>query len=263
MILRSKKESTRFQILVEIASHQPDVRQKEIADKIGITPQAVSEYIKELVSEGLLFSDGRVRYRVTKKGVDWVLERAVELKKYARYVMEDIVSHVSVATAIANEGFRKGQTVSLIMDNGLLYAGSGSGDVTGVTISDARKGEDIGVTDLKGIIKLPEVSITICKVPRVERGGSKNVDMQALKNHARGKPYVAAIGVEALISLRKINVQPNILFGAKESVVEAAFHGLSSLVVSVDEEVPPLLNRLEAQGLSYEVVDLSKISRTS
>ncbi|MCZ7362173.1 MAG: winged helix-turn-helix transcriptional regulator, partial [Candidatus Methanoperedens sp.] len=98
MILRSKKESTKFQILVEIASHQPDVRQKEIADKIGITPQAVSEYIRELVSEGLIFSEGRVRYRISKKGVEWVLERAMEMKKYARYVMEDIVSHVSVAT---------------------------------------------------------------------------------------------------------------------------------------------------------------------
>lgn len=256
MILRSKKESTKFQILVEIASHQPDVRQKEIADKIGITPQAVSEYIKELVFEGLLFSDGRVRYRVTKKGVEWVLERAVELKKYARYVMEDIVSHVSVATAIANENFKKGQTVSLIMENGLLYARSGNGDVTGVVISDAESGEDIGVTNLKGMIRLPEVSITICKVPRTERGGSRSVDLQMLKKHSKDKPYIAAVGVEALIALRKINIKPDILFGAKESVVEAAFHGLSSLVVSVDEEVPSLLNRLEAQGLSYEVVDL-------
>ncbi len=258
MILRSKKESTRFQILVEIASHQPDVRQKEIADKIGITPQAVSEYIKDLVQEGLLFSDGRVRYRVTKKGVEWVLERAVEIKKYARYVMEDIVSHISVATAIANEKFKKGQTVSLVMDNGLLYAGSGGGDVTGVTISDAREGEDVGVTDLKGMIQLAEVKITICKVPRVERGGSRSVDLQALKKHSKDKTYIAAIGVEALIALRKINIKPDILFGAKDSVVEAAFHGISSLVVSVDEEVPSLLSRLEAQGLSYEVVDLGK-----
>lgn len=53
-------------------------------------------------------------------------------------------------------------------------------------------------------------------------------------------------------------LKPDILFGAKESVVEAAFHGLSSPVVSVDEEVPSLLNRLEEEGLSYEVVDLGK-----
>ncbi|MFZ2412496.1 MAG: winged helix-turn-helix transcriptional regulator [Candidatus Methanoperedens sp.] len=257
MILRSKKEITKFQILVEIAAHQPDVMQKEIADKIGITPQAVSEYIKELVSEGLLFADGRVRYRVTKKGVEWVLERAQELKKYARFVMEDVVSHISVATAIARERLDKGQKVSLRMENGLLYAGR-EGEVTGITISGAQEGEEVGVTDLKGMITFPPVNITICKVPRVERGGSRSVDYEILRKYAANKPYIAALGVEALISLRKINVQPNILFGAKESVVEAAFHGLSSLVVSVDEEVPSLLNRLEAEGLSYEVVDLRK-----
>lgn len=258
MILRSKKEITKFQILVEIAAHQPDVMQKEIADKIGITPQAVSEYIKELVSDGLLYSDGRLRYRVTKKGVEWVLERAQELKKYSRYIMEDVISHISVATAIARERLDKGQKVSLEMENGLLYAYSKDGEVTGTALTDAKEGEDVGVTDLKGMISLPEVSIIICKVPRVERGGSRSVDYGLLKKHAANKPYVAALGVEALISLRKINVQPNILFGAKESVVEAAFHGLSSLVVSVDEEVPSLLNRLESEGLSYEVVDLGK-----
>lgn len=258
MILRSKKEITKFQILVEIAAHQPDVMQKEIADKIGITPQAVSEYIKELVSDGFLYSDGRVRYRVTKKGVEWVLERAQELKKYSRYIMEDVISHISVATAIAKERLNKGQKVSLEMENGLLYAYSKDGEVTGTALTDAKDGEDVGVTDLKGMISLPEVSITICKVPRVERGGSRSVDYGLLKKHAANKPYIAALGVEALIALRKINVQPNILFGAKESIVEAAFHGLSSLVVSVDEEVPSLLNRLESEGLGYEVVDLGK-----
>jgi putative transcriptional regulator len=257
MILRSKKEITKFQILVEIAGHQPDVMQKEIAQRIGITPQAVSEYIKDLVSEGYLFSDGRMRYRITKNGVEWVLERAIELKKYARFVMEDIVSHVSVATAIARGRFKKGEAVSLMMENGLLYAGT-DGDVTGITTSDSELGEDVGVTDLKGMISFPQVNITICKVPRVEKGGSRSVDLEILKSRSIDKPYIAAIGVEALISLRKISVQPNILFGAKESVVEAAFHGLSSLVVSVDEEVPSLLNRLEAEGLNYEVVDLSK-----
>ncbi|MFZ3384494.1 MAG: winged helix-turn-helix transcriptional regulator [Candidatus Methanoperedens sp.] len=257
MILRSKKEITRFQILVEIAAHQPDVMQKEIAGRIGITPQAVSEYIKDLVSEGFLDSDGRVRYRVTKNGIEWVLERAIELKKYARFVMEDIVSHISVATAIARVKLSRGESVSLMMENGLLYAGK-DGDVTGVTISDADEGEDVGVTELKGMISFPPVIITICKVPRVEKGGSRDLDYDMLMKRSQEKPYIAAIGVEALVSLRKINIKPNILFGAKESVVEAAYHGLSSLVVSVDEEVPGLLNRLESEGLNYEVVDLRK-----
>ena len=45
-ILRSKREVSRLQILVEIAEHQPAVRQQEIANKLGVTPQAISEYIR-------------------------------------------------------------------------------------------------------------------------------------------------------------------------------------------------------------------------
>ena len=60
-ILRSKREVTRLQILVEIAEHQPAVRQQEIADKLGVTPQAVSEYIRELVDEEMAAAQGRGR----------------------------------------------------------------------------------------------------------------------------------------------------------------------------------------------------------
>ena len=258
-LLHSKKESTKFQIIVEITAHQPNVRQREIADKIGITPQAVSEYIKELTDEGLIISDGRVRYRVTKKGIEWVLERTAELKRYARYVMEDIISHVSVWTAIADEDYQAGQKVFLVMRDGLLYANANEKhEATGVLISMAKAQEDVGVTDLHGLIELEDVMITVCKVPRVERGGSKNVDLDTLAELVKDCRYLCAIGVESLIALRRINREPNIMFGAKESVVEAAFHGLSSMVVSVDEEVPSLLNRLESEGLAYELHDLRK-----
>jgi putative transcriptional regulator len=258
-LLHSKKNSTKFQILVEIAANQPNVRQREIAEKIGITPQAVSEYIKELTDEGLILSDGRVRYKVTKKGIEWVLERTAELKRYARYVMEDIISHVSVWTAIADEDYRTGQKVSLVMRDGLLYANAKQEHAaTGVLISDVKAGEDVGVTDLHGLIELEDVKITVCKVPRVERGGSKNVDLDVLEELVKDSRYICALGVESLIALKRIGKEPNIMFGAKDSIVEAAFHGLSSVVVSVDEEVPQLLNRLESEGLVYELHDLRK-----
>ncbi|HUW67235.1 MAG TPA: winged helix-turn-helix transcriptional regulator [Candidatus Nanoarchaeia archaeon] len=258
-LLHSKKDSTKFQILVEIAANQPNVRQREIAEIIGITPQAVSEYIKELTDEGLILSDGRVRYKVTKKGIEWVLERTAELKRYARYVMEDIISHVSVWTAIADENYRTGQKVSLVMRDGLLYANAKQEHAaTGVLISDVKAGEDVGVTDLHGLIELGDVKITVCKVPRVERGGSKNVNLDALEELVKDSRYICALGVESLIALKRIGKEPNIMFGAKDSIVEAAFHGLSSVVVSVDEEVPQLLNRLESEGLVYELHDLRK-----
>lgn len=258
-LLHSKSGITKFQILIEVATHQPNVRQKEIAEKIGVTPQAVSEYIKELVAEGFVNSEGRVRYRITKKGVEWVLENAGEMKRYASYVMGDIISHVSTWTAIAEEDLSMGQNVYLNMRDGLLYVGTkGVANATGVTISDAKEGMDVGVTDLTGLIDLENASVTICKVPRVERGGSKNVDLDRLEALVRSKPYIASIGVESLISLKRINVVPDVMFGAKEAIVEAAFHGLSSLVVSIDEEVPTILSRLEGENLEYELVDLTK-----
>ncbi|WP_370573365.1 MarR family transcriptional regulator [Methanomethylovorans sp.] len=257
-LLSSKSGITKFQILIEVAAHQPNVRQKEIAEKIGVTPQAVSEYIKELVAEGLVNSEGRVRYRITKQGVEWVLENAAEMKRYARFVMSDIISHVSTWTAIAEEDVKVDQEVYLTMRNGLLYVSTQEvTNATGTTISSALEGEDVGVTDLMGLIDLENASITVCKIPRVERGGSKNVDMERLKNLVRSKSYLATIGVESLIALRRVGREPDVMFGAKESVIEAAFHGLSSLVLAIDEEVPGILSRLESENLEYELVDLS------
>lgn len=257
-LLHSKSGITKFQILIEVAAHQPNVRQKEIAEKIGVTPQAVSEYIKELVAEGLIYSEGRVRYRITKQGVEWVLENANDMKRYARYVMSDIISHVSTWTAIAEEDLQKNDKVYLKMSNGLLYVGKKNiTNASGTIISDAKEGDDVGVTDLLGLIDLENASITVCKVPRVERGGSNNVDIDRLRTLAKSKAYIATIGVESLIALKKIDMEPNVMFGAKESVIEAAYHGLSSLVLAIDEEVPSILSRLETENLEYELVDLS------
>jgi putative transcriptional regulator len=257
-ILQSKSGITKFQILIEVAAHQPNVRQKEIAEKIGVTPQAVSEYIKELTSEGYIYSDGRVRYRITKKGVEWVLENASDMKRYANFVMSDIISHVSTWTAIADENLAKGEQVYLHMRNGLLFVNrTDKADATGIIISTVEKGEDVGVTNLTGMIDLDKTIITVCKIPRSEREGSRNVDLERLKALVSSRDYIAAIGVESLIALQKVGIEPDVRYGAKESIVEAAYHGVSPIVIAIDEEVPPIMSRLETENLEYELVDLS------
>jgi putative transcriptional regulator len=259
-VLQSKRESSRFQILVEIAAHQPNLRQKEVAKRLGVTPQAISEYIKELVADGLVTTDGRMRYSITKEGVEWLLEGAAELKRYARVVMEEIISHVSVWTALAEADLFEGERVSLEMRNGLLYANRKEGiDASGITISDASAGEDVGVSDLKGLINLEEGKIVVCKVPRVQAGGSRKVNSELLASLILGDKMVGALGIEAIVALRKVDKEPDIIFGAKESAVEAAYHGISSVIVSVDEQVPSLLDRLESEGLKYELVDLTLV----
>ena len=69
-VLNHKRESTRYLILIEIAKHQPAINQGEIADAIGVTPQAVSGHIKGLSNRGHVSKLGRGRYEITPRGVD-------------------------------------------------------------------------------------------------------------------------------------------------------------------------------------------------
>ena len=70
LLLQNKGEFTKFQILLEIMNNQPHIKQKEIADTMGITIQAISKYFKKLTKEGLLEAgSGRADYHLTRKGI--------------------------------------------------------------------------------------------------------------------------------------------------------------------------------------------------
>ena len=261
-VLDSKKDSTKFRILVEIAANQPNVRQHEIAGRLNITPQAVSEYIKEWTAEDFMYSDGRVHYKISTKGIEWVLNNAKELKHYLRYVTEDVISNISIWTAIAEEDLDENTIIVLHMCDGLLYAKKcstlGEKLPTGRAMQSVAKGADVGITDFKGTIDVKDTKIVIAKVPRINRGGSHAVNLDALKNLATPATFTAALGVEALVSLRKIGIEPDVFFGAKSAVIEAAFHGISPFLVSIDEELPSLLEQLGTEGLSYELYDITQ-----
>jgi putative transcriptional regulator len=120
---------------------------------------------------------------------------------------------------------------------------------------DATAGEDVGVARLNGIIDHREGTIHVCKVPRVERGGSRRVRRELLREVAGRAAVVAAVGLEAWVALEEIGRRPDMFFGAREGVIEAAFHGLDCAIVIVDEEFTDFLKRLEAAGLGYTIHD--------
>jgi putative transcriptional regulator len=255
-ILRSKREVSRLQILVEIAEHQPAVRQQEIASKLGVTPQAVSEYIRELVEDGMVAAHGRGRYGVTREGIEWVLNHAEALESYARHIRRDIIQQVSTWTALAAEDLGEGDTVGVYMREGLLYASREPRTAMGTVIRDARAGEDAGIARLSGIIDHSEGTIHVCKVPRIQRGGSRMVRKDRLSGVISKTGFVAAVGLEAMIALKQCGRTPDMFFGSREGVIEAAFHGIDCTIIIVDEEFTDFLKRLESAGLSYQIHDL-------
>ncbi|MBV1767982.1 MAG: winged helix-turn-helix transcriptional regulator, partial [Methanobacterium sp.] len=88
-IFKKRGEMTHFQILAEIAKQEPHLRQKDIADKLGITVQAVSENLKTLVDDGYVESGtGRSPYKITKRGIDKLKKQALNLRKYSETVLD-------------------------------------------------------------------------------------------------------------------------------------------------------------------------------
>ena len=257
-ILRNKNLATRFQILVEVANSGPNIQQRDIAKRLDVTPQAISDYIRQLAKEGLLASDGRSRYKVTNDGVNWIIKVLRELRSYNDFI-EKAITNISVCTAVADANLAKGQTVGLEMKGGLLFATDRAGrGARGIAASDAKKGEDIGVTNVEGIVTLRIGKVTILRVPNIQKGGSGKVDLGRLQSEINGRPIIGAIGIEALIALRQVDTKSYYFYGVKEAAIEAANSGLQPLVVCVEDETPGLINRLEAENISYELIDIKK-----
>ena len=257
-ILRNKNLTTRFQILVEIASSGPDIQQRDIAQKLAVTPQAISDYVRQLTEEDLLASDGRSRYRVTNEGVNWIIKVLRELRGYNTFI-EKAITNISVCAAIADSNLVKGQPVGLEMKEGLLFATEKVGEgAKGIVCSDARAGEDVGVSNIDGIVSLEIGKVTILEVPSVQRGGSRMVYIDRLKGEIGGRRLVGAIGIEALTALRKLDSKLVYAYGVTEVAIEAANSGLRPLIVCVDDETSGLIRRLEEENIDYELIDLRK-----
>ncbi len=255
-ILQNKNSASRFQILVEIAAHGPGIHQKTIAAKLGFTPQAISDYIHQLSEEALVLSAGRSTYKVTAKGVNWMVKVLREVNDYVSLVQQAI-TNITTCAAIAEDDLKQGQAVGLKMKDGLLFASNQvEGGARGIALSSVSQGEDVDVSNIEGLVDLTRGKVTILQVPSIQKGGSRRVDSKRLQVKVNANRQVGAIGIEALIALRQANIEPRYLYGVTEAAVEAARCGLSFTVVCTDDAISGLLKRLQEEDLNYELVDL-------
>lgn len=256
MELTNKREITRLQILVEVAENQPAVSQKEVADAIGVTPQAVSDHMSSMVDEGLVEKRRRGRYEITKEGADVVLSHAESLEKYVEHVMEEVVGRVFVDTAVAEDEIEEGEEVSLSMRDGFLRAAPSDGEPPKArAVTDAEEGDDVGVTEFDGLIEFDRGKVTVVRLPSVEDGGSRAVNEDALLEAVGNENPVYAVGTEACVALEKAGIEYS-RYAVAEAAVEAARNGVSSTVVAVEGRVGSLTDELSAEGVEYENVTL-------
>lgn len=257
-VFKNKGELTRFQILGEIARSQPHLRQKDIAEKLGITIQAVSENIKTLVEEGYMeIGDGRSNYTISKEGVERIKREAKILKSYSEDIIDIMNSYKTVWPAIAAENLEEGETVGIYMDNGILYASHKKASAYGVVLVSVDKGEDVALEGLSGIIDIKRGVVTIVVLPTIKDGGSRATDLDRIKEiYDTGFDRVGVMGTVAHAAANKLNIPIDFEFGLPETSIVASQKGLNTLVLTVGKMRNNLISKLEEKEVQYTLEDV-------
>ncbi len=255
-VFKSKKTAMKFMIMRELAFFTPTPNQKEIAEKLGVTPQAISEYFRELINDGFITVKGRGDYEITGKGLDWLSHRARELFRFSEDTFKRIISKTPVIVAISKDRLTEGDTVELTVEDGIVYAYfSEKGSCRALT--SGNFGDEIAVKPSSPEISLKKGEVIIVKVPDAIEGGSRKLNLKKLKKLVNENKdlFCAAFGVESLVALRKVGIEP-IFFGSRETVVEAAHHGVSSIFLCVESGLPGVIKRLEEENIQFTIVNM-------
>jgi putative transcriptional regulator len=262
-VFKKKGELTRFQILAEIAKQEPHLRQKDIAGKLEITVQAVSENIKSLADEGLVETGkGHVHYKITKKGIERVKREAMDLRKYSDQVLDTMNTYKSTWPAIAREELKSGEEVWLEMDQGILYATKQETPAHAEVMGNAEKDEDVALTKLSGLIELEPGYIIIIKLPTINQGGSRASDLEKIKDTLKDrKEDIDRIGIMGTVSrvvADKLDIKADFEFATPEAAMAAAKRGLNVLVFAVGKMTNIITRKLDDEDIKYVVEDVKK-----
>jgi putative transcriptional regulator len=266
LLLQNKGEFTKFQILLEVMHNQPHIKQKDIADAMGVTIQAISKYFKKLTKEGLLEAgSGRADYRLTQKGIGKLHDDLKSLERYVTSIKNEVKIERAMP-AIATQPVKAGQTVGLIVKEGVTYTVDSNSPVTeakGIAMSDASVGEDLGLRNMQGKMNLTQGKILIIKLPSIRQGGSRAVDIAKVQTlYEEFKPdRIAVMGAVGRAVLNKLKLKADIEFGISRAVAIAASRGLNVFVLVVGKMTNRMTQEIEnvnmksAANISYEVRD--------
>jgi putative transcriptional regulator len=259
-LLRDKSRSTQMLILQEIVTGH-HFRQAAIAKKIGVTKQAVSEYLKKMREKKLVtVIDGE--YRATMQGTQVLHAQLLSLKHFLDDSMRKL-EIIETGAALAGNNITAGDRVGLVMEDGRLMAYSGrKAPSTGVAMNGAQLGEDVAIQQLEGMVNLNLGTISILDLPTSEIGGSRRTDTQAVRQKLvdLAPDRVGIMGVVATAVMQKIGQPGDFLFAVPSAAIEAAQRGLDVAVVCSGNDMERLLaeikeyNAASATRLPYELI---------
>jgi putative transcriptional regulator len=253
-------------ILVEIKS-QSRLKLRDLAEKLDITVQGVSEYLKLMIQENLLIKFNG-DYRLTQNGVEFLHKNMSELKNFVDINIKKM-DIINACTAVAGEDLAKDDRVGLVMENGTLFARRiEKPKSSGIILYSAKEGEEVAIVDLEGIVEFDYGTITILELPSILDGGTRALDLKKIKKLIEEiefeKIVIADIIGKNLFS--KLRLKPDIEYSPIAAAIEAAQKGLNVLMTIPTEMMANTISIIEDNNsklknkINYTVIPLSTIS---
>ncbi len=251
-LLRDLRESTRLLFLYEVIASR-HTRLRTIAERLDMTVQGASDYLRGLENDGLLTVVDR-EYRATKKGIEFLLSRVRELRSFVEQAGRTM-AFVETTAAFAGAAIREGDRVGLFMEEGHLVAyPNRPSPSSGIADGNAAKGEDAAVRELDGIVTLHPGKVTIARVPSARSGGSRAINPATAKKVVRRRrgAMLAAMDVAGLVAARSLGLRPRIEFAVLPGALEAAERGVDVILLVPEERATEAVQAIEAANGKLE-----------
>jgi putative transcriptional regulator len=230
------------------------MRQRDVADSLGITIQAVSKHLKRLLDEGLVALNG-VEYVLSPEGI----ERLIGYTRFVEAQTRKASSCLRLERlwpAIALKPISSGEEVGLVMRKGVICAvdkGRKDAKAFGVALADASLGEEVALHNMRGVVNLRQGTVMILRFPSINQGGSRNVDMAKVrKTYMKFNPdKIGVMGTVARVVATKLKFKIDFEFGVTRSAAMAALRGLNVLVLSTGRMANRVLEEIEKVNIRH------------
>jgi putative transcriptional regulator len=256
-LIRKKSRLTRMLILRElvVGNHKD---QRSIADAIGITPQAVSEYLKRMEEEGIVILDPRPP-RTTVKGVDILQHDLLQLKDYIDRSIEGL-EIVRSTDAIAASRIKRGDRLRIFMRDGFLHCEQGDkGPSTGVAENDGEIDDIVMISGLSGVVDVPEAKLLFVELtPARSGGGSVRIDREMFERVkegfcADGSPRVAVLDQEAASLMIRSGLDYDLELPRAPTIAGTIERGIPLICLGTPHSISRIFTSQELSSERYKI----------
>ncbi|MEA3190901.1 MAG: putative transcriptional regulator [Thermoplasmata archaeon] len=264
--LRDRTATTRLLILATLGA-RPGCTLSEVAQRLGITVQAVSAHAKEMVADGHLeVADGR--HTPTARGRQQLHEGVRGLRDAVAALAQPL-EVIQVTSAVAAVPIAAGDQVGLWMVDGDLEARPArEAPSRGRALAAAKPGDEVVVGELRGVVKLEPGRLRIVTVPGPAEGGVARVDAPSLLKAIGKLPATARVGAHgtgARILARRLAGKGlprlDFEFAADTAAFNAAERGLDVLLLVTRDRLAEVLQgfeRLNAATIRRVAVEVTE-----